>query len=677
MKYGRTYLATLLHGLIKQKTNMAAYTENKNIDGLQDATIVDADYVVFGDVSDSDGTGARAKRYTWANLKTLITSHVEGLASYFNVSSDTSDAITEGSTNKFASTTNVASAGAIMDSDFITNGLMKRTGSGTYTTATPDTDFQDVLAEGAFADGDKTKLDGIETGADVTDSTNVNAAGAVMIGDTSLTGYGFFLNENNMTSDDATKVSSQSAVKSYVDSSVMPIDKLTTKGDLLTHTGSAYARVGIGANGLVPVADSSQAAGWKWDSKSGLGDVVGSASSVDNNIATFNGITGKAIQDSGFAISDIGDVTAASAFGTDNVLVRSDGTGKGVQATGISIADTTNDITGAGNYGGTGATLSGLTASEITATDASKNLVTLPVATYPSLTELTYVKGATSSIQTQINTKAPTTSPTFATSITGSYLTASEILITDGSKNIVSAPVATYPSLTELTYVKGVTSALQTQLNGKEPTLASASDTVAGKVELATTTETNTGTDTGRAVTPDGLSSAVKTITLTASGGAPLTTAGCSEPTKVEAATNDINYYVLDFDATTEEHAFWSFPVPENWNAGTMNARFYWTNASGLTTETVDWGIAGGSWGDGDAIDAALGTEVTTTDTWISQGGMHESAKSTAITIANAGAGEWVNIVVARKVATDNLTGDARLISVKLTYTIDQYSDEI
>lgn len=65
--------------------------------------------------------------------------------------------------------------------------------------------------------------------------------------------------------------------------------------------------------------------------------------------------------------------------------------------------------------------------------------------------------------------KAPLTSPTFATSINGSYLTASEILITDGSKNIVSAPVATYPSLTELSYVKGVTSAIQTQIGNLVP----------------------------------------------------------------------------------------------------------------------------------------------------------------------------------------------------------------
>lgn len=65
--------------------------------------------------------------------------------------------------------------------------------------------------------------------------------------------------------------------------------------------------------------------------------------------------------------------------------------------------------------------------------------------------------------------KAPKTSPTFATSINGSYLTASEILITDASKNIVSAPVATYPSLAELIHLKWTTSAVQTQLNTKQP----------------------------------------------------------------------------------------------------------------------------------------------------------------------------------------------------------------
>jgi hypothetical protein len=56
---------------------------------------------------------------------------------------------------------------------------------------------------------------------------------------------------------------------------------------------------------------------------------------------------------------------------------------------------------------------------------------------------------------------------TFSTAPILSSLTASQILALDGSGNIQSLAVATYPSLTELSYVKGVTSAIQTQLNTK------------------------------------------------------------------------------------------------------------------------------------------------------------------------------------------------------------------
>jgi hypothetical protein len=56
--------------------------------------------------------------------------------------------------------------------------------------------------------------------------------------------------------------------------------------------------------------------------------------------------------------------------------------------------------------------------------------------------------------------------------ITGSG-TANEIAYFTAARIIASLPVATYPSLTELTYVKGVTSAIQTQINGKQDTLTS------------------------------------------------------------------------------------------------------------------------------------------------------------------------------------------------------------
>lgn len=54
---------------------------------------------------------------------------------------------------------------------------------------------------------------------------------------------------------------------------------------------------------------------------------------------------------------------------------------------------------------------------------------------------------------------------TFSSAPILNSLTASQILALDGSKNIQSLSTATYPSLTELSYVKGVTSAIQTQLD--------------------------------------------------------------------------------------------------------------------------------------------------------------------------------------------------------------------
>jgi len=76
--------------------------------------------------------------------------------------------------------------------------------------------------------------------------------------------------------------------------------------------------------------------------------------------------------------------------------------------------------------------------------------------------------------------------------------TASLILSTDGTKNIKGLATTTYPSLTELSYVKGVTSAIQIQLNGKEP-LKGADDnyvTDAQLVVIANTSGTNSGNET-------------------------------------------------------------------------------------------------------------------------------------------------------------------------------------
>lgn len=171
-------------------------------------------------------------------------------------------------------------------------------------------------------------------------------------------------------------------------------------------------------------------------------------------------------------------------------------------------------------------------------------------------------------------------------------------------------------------------------------------------------------------------SATTRTIILSGAGGAPTTTIPCGGPTKVEAGTNDIDYFALEFDTTTEERAFWNVQMPDNYDGSTITARFIWTNASGLATETVVWGIKARSFADDEAIDQAYGTEITTTDTFLAQGDVHISSASSAVTIGGTPAGgEFVVFNVGRKTASDNLTGDARLLAVQIEYTTNAYSD--
>ena len=186
----------------------------------------------------------------------------------------------------------------------------------------------------------------------------------------------------------------------------------------------------------------------------------------------------------------ITDLTASGAIADGDLLPIVDVSDTAQSSAGstrkITKANLTTDLAPKASPTFTGTvTVSGLTASEIVITDGSKGLASAPVATYPSLTELSYVKGLSSAIQTQLGTKAPSTAPTFATSITTDYLTVSEIVISDASQKIVSAPVATYPSLTELSYVKGVTSAIQTQIG---TLLLKAGGTMSGDITLGENT---------------------------------------------------------------------------------------------------------------------------------------------------------------------------------------------
>ena len=169
-------------------------------------------------------------------------------------------------------------------------------------------------------------------------------------------------------------------------------------------------------------------------------------------------------------------------------------------------------------------------------------------------------------------------------------------------------------------------------------------------------------------------------LELPAGSWTPTTTSGCADIATVEAGTNDIDYKVLDFDASSDENAFTNFSMPTNWDGGVIQFKYVWTNAGGGSAEVLVLELSGRAYADNDAIDQAVGTPVELADTWVAQGDIHISAFSGDVTLAGTPAGgQWVHLELMRDVAgggtSDTLTGDCRLISVQIKYKTKQYSN--
>ena len=114
-------------------------------------------------------------------------------------------------------------------------------------------------------------------------------------------------------------------------------------------------------------------------------------------------------------------------------------------------------------------TTSNLTTSRALNSDSSGKVA---ISTTTS-TELGYVSGVTSSIQTQLDDKQATITGA-ATTITNSNLALSRAVVSDASGKIDASATTS----TEIGYVSGVTSAIQTQLNGKQATITGGASTI-------------------------------------------------------------------------------------------------------------------------------------------------------------------------------------------------------
>lgn len=214
-------------------------------------------------------------------------------------------------------------------------------------------------------------------------------------------------------------------------------------------------------------------------------------------------------------------------------------------------------------------------------------------------------------------------------------LTAStaELNVLDGIPGTLTA--------TEIGYLDGVTSSIQTQLNAK----ASAAGT--------------------------------HTIWLPAGSFIPTTTNGAAYASQ-ELATNDVMVSGYDFSASTDQKVQTMIGMPKSWNEGTVTAQILWKDAATAGTGDVIWGVRALSVGNDDAMDAAFGTAQTVTDTFIASGDLHITSTTAAITAAGSPAeGDLLIIEVYRDADAggDTYTQLARFIGLRLLYTTNAADD--
>jgi hypothetical protein len=169
-------------------------------------------------------------------------------------------------------------------------------------------------------------------------------------------------------------------------------------------------------------------------------------------------------------------------------------------------------------------------------------------------TEFQYLNGVSSAIQTQLDAKQATITGS-ATTIDTESLTANRAVISNGSQKIAVSDVTD----TELGYLDGVTSAVQTQIDSKQATLTGGATTIAssnltasralqsngsGKVEVSDVTTTELGY-------LDGVSSAIQTqIDSKQASDAQLTDIAGLTPTDSNFIVGDGSNFVTESGST-------------------------------------------------------------------------------------------------------------------------------
>lgn len=169
-----------------------------------------------------------------------------------------------------------------------------------------------------------------------------------------------------------------------------------------------------------------------------------------------------------------------------------------------------------------------------------------------------------------------------------------------------------------------------------------------------------------------------ETLFIGAGAMIPSATAGATQASE-ELAANKINDDYLDFSASSDQSAEFSFKLPENWDRDTVKVKLHWKPGEGGATagHYVGFNVAFGATGDGDTLDRALGAAVLVADQVLAglEAAEHVSAASAAITVGGTlAAGKRLHCKITRDAdyagGGTTMAKKARLLGIEIKYCI-------
>ena len=167
------------------------------------------------------------------------------------------------------------------------------------------------------------------------------------------------------------------------------------------------------------------------------------------------------------------------------------------------------------------------------------------------------------------------------------------------------------------------------------------------------------------------------TIWVPAGAMRPTVSNGCANITDVETTAGRPDMQVLDFDASSDEHAQFSVAFPKSWDEGNLTFQVYWTTTA-TDTDGVAWVLSAVKVANDSTIDVNYSNSATVTDSALGAAeDLCVSAESGTLPVSGASVDDLVYFKIQRDVSDshDDMAEDARLIGIKIFFTTDAAND--